>query len=72
MWPLLRWSRPLPPSSSKGRKRKAKLEVKDEEDLEEHNAPCESERILEQVEFLRVVDEVSEALLLGLQQEALF
>ena len=62
----------LPPSSSTGRKRKkkAKREMKNGEALEEHNAPCESERILEQVEHPRVFDEVSEAVLPA-PQEAL-
>ena len=43
---------PLPPSSSKGRKKKnkkAKLAVEDEAALEEHSASCESERVIEQV-----------------------
>ena len=43
--------------------KKAKLEVEDEEALTEHNAQYEPERILEQVEFPRVPDEVCEAVL---------
>ena len=43
--------------------KKAKPEAKDEEALEERNAPCESQRVLGQVAFPKVFDEVSVAVL---------
>ena len=48
----------------------AKPEVKDDEALDEHNAPYGSGRFLEQVEFPWVSDEVCEAVLPEHQQRS--